>query len=103
MTAITICSEFGALNIGVHISFQFNIFVFLEKYPEAELIYHGSSICNIFRKLHGAFCNGHTQKRCPFHRKRLECKNRSQEIPGVTGKFGLGVRNEAGQRLTEFS
>ena len=25
----------------------------------------------------------------------------SQEIPGVTGKFGLAV-NEAGQRLTEF-
>ena len=27
----------------------------------------------------------------------------SQEIPGVTGKFGLGVKNEAGQRLIEFS
>ena len=26
----------------------------------------------------------------------------SQEIPGVTGKFGPGVQNEAGQRLTEF-
>ena len=26
----------------------------------------------------------------------------SQGIPGVTGKFGLGVQNEAGQRLTEF-
>ena len=26
----------------------------------------------------------------------------SQEIPGVTGKFGLGGQNEAGQRLTEF-
>ena len=26
----------------------------------------------------------------------------SQEIPGVTGKFGLGVQNEAGQRLTMF-
>ena len=26
----------------------------------------------------------------------------SQEITGVTGKFGLGVRNEAGQRLIEF-
>ena len=26
----------------------------------------------------------------------------SQEIFGVTGKFGLGVQNEAGQRLTEF-
>ena len=26
----------------------------------------------------------------------------SQEIPGVTGKFGLGMGNEAGQRLIEF-
>ena len=26
----------------------------------------------------------------------------SQEKPGVTGKFGLGVQNEAGQKLTEF-
>ena len=26
----------------------------------------------------------------------------SQEIPGVTGKFCLGVQNEAGPRLTEF-
>ena len=26
----------------------------------------------------------------------------SQEIPGVTGKFGFGVQNEAGQRVTEF-
>ena len=26
----------------------------------------------------------------------------SQEIPGVTGKFGLGVRNEARQKLMEF-
>ena len=26
----------------------------------------------------------------------------SQEIPGVAGKFGLGVQNEAGQRLIEF-
>ena len=29
-------------------------------------------------------------------------KVESQEIPGVTGKFGLGVQNEAGQRLIEF-
>ena len=26
----------------------------------------------------------------------------SQEVPGVIGKFGLGVQNEAGQKLTEF-
>ena len=29
-------------------------------------------------------------------------KEGSQEIPGVTGKFDLGVQNEAGQRLIEF-
>ena len=29
-------------------------------------------------------------------------KVRSQETPGVTGKFGLGMWNEAGQRLIEF-
>ena len=26
----------------------------------------------------------------------------SQEIPGVTGKFGFGIQNKAGHRLTEF-
>ena len=30
-------------------------------------------------------------------------KVESQETPGLTGKFGLGVWNEAGQRLIEFS
>ena len=29
-------------------------------------------------------------------------KTGSQEMPGVTGKFGLGIHNEAGQRLIEF-
>ena len=29
-------------------------------------------------------------------------KVKSQETPGVTGNFGLGVQNEAGQRLIEF-
>ena len=42
-----------------------------------------------------------TKKRCPFHNRGLKCK-RSQEIPGITGNFGLGVQNEAGQRLTVF-
>ena len=26
----------------------------------------------------------------------------SKELPGVTGKFGLGIQNKAGQRLAEF-
>ena len=39
-----------------------------------------------------------TQKRCPFHIEDWNAKAESQETPGVIGKFGLGVRNEAGQR-----
>ena len=42
------------------------------------------------------------KKRCHFHCRGLEYKSRSQEIPGVTCEFGLGVQNEAGQRLIEF-
>ena len=37
-----------------------------------------------------------------MHHGDYNAKVRSQEIPGVTGRFGLGVQNEAGQRLTEF-
>ena len=32
----------------------------------------------------------------------LNAKVRNQELPGITSKFGLGVQNKAGQRLTEF-
>ena len=32
----------------------------------------------------------------------MDAKVESQEIPGITGKFGLGVQNEAGQRLLQF-
>ena len=42
------------------------------------------------------------KKRCPFHCKGWNVKVESQETPGVTDKFGLGVWNEAGQSLTEF-
>ena len=43
-----------------------------------------------------------TQKICHFHFRGLGAKIGSQETLGVTGKFGLGVQNEAGKRLTEF-
>ena len=42
------------------------------------------------------------KKRCPSHHRGLDTKVQSQEISKVTGKFGLGVHNEVGQRLTEF-
>ena len=37
-----------------------------------------------------------------FIRGNWNEKAGSQKIPGVTGKFGLEVQNEAGQRQTEF-
>ena len=42
------------------------------------------------------------QKDVLFIIRDWNAKVGSQEIPGVTGKFGLQVQNEAGQRLTEF-
>ena len=37
-----------------------------------------------------------------MHYRGLEFKSGSQETPGVTGKFGLGIWEEAGQRLIDF-
>ena len=55
------------------------------------------------------FCEGlqHLLKLTPkkgvlFIIRDWNAKVGSQEIPGVTGKFGFGVQTEAGQRLTEF-
>ena len=42
------------------------------------------------------------KKDVPFIIGDWNAKVGSQEIPGVTGKFGLGVQNEPGQRLIEF-
>ena len=41
-------------------------------------------------------------KDVPFIIGDWNAKVESQEISGVTGKIGIGVQNEAGQRLTEF-
>ena len=43
-----------------------------------------------------------TPKRCTFHHRELKCKSRKSRDTGVTGKFSLGVQNEARQRLAEF-
>ena len=42
------------------------------------------------------------KKDVPFIIGDWIAKVRSQETPGVTGKFGPGMRNEAGQRIIEF-
>ena len=42
------------------------------------------------------------KKHVLFIIRNWKAKVGSREIPGVTGKFGLRVQNEAGQRLIEF-
>ena len=42
------------------------------------------------------------KKDVPFIIGDWNAKVGSQETPGITGEFGLGVQNEAGQRLIEF-
>ena len=46
--------------------------------------------------------NNDNNKKCQFHHRGLECHVVNHEIPGVTGKNGLGGCNGAGKRLTEF-
>ena len=47
-------------------------------------------------------CRTSTKRDVLFITEDWNTKVGSQEIPRVTGKFGLGVQNEAGKRLTEF-
>ena len=42
------------------------------------------------------------KKRCHFHNRGLKCKSRKSRDTWSNGKFGLGVQNEAEQRLIEF-
>ena len=51
--------------------------------------------CNTFQN--------NTKKRYLFIIGNWNSKVGNQELSGITGKFGLGVPNEAGQRLPEFS
>ena len=52
-------------------------------------------------KTYKTFYNEHPKKKKAFFIiGDWNAKGGSQEIPGVTSKFGLGVQNEAGQRLT---
>ena len=62
----------------------------------------------MLKKLNGSmetyktFKNTHLKKGVLFTIGDWNVKAGSQEIPGITGKFGLEVQNEAGQRLIEF-
>ena len=66
----------------------------------AHYIFNPIVFCEVLQEFLGLT---HTKKDILFVIRDWNTKVESQEIPGVTGKFGLGVQNEAGQRLTEFA
>ena len=57
---------------------------------------------NSSMKTYKNFQNEHPKKDVLFIIGEWNAKVGSQEIPRVTGKCGLGVQNEAGQRLTQI-
>ena len=61
---------------------------------EAEAAWFYEDLKDLFRN--------NTQKRCPFHYRGLECKRRKSRNTWSNRQIGLGVQNEAGQRLIEF-
>ena len=85
--------------ISVHLHGLFNITIFQVYAPisnaeEAEIEWFCEDLQDLLELT--------AQKDVLFITGDWNAKVRSQETPGVTGKFGLGVWNEAGKRLIEF-
>ena len=86
---ISVCFQAKSLNITV-----MQVYAPTSNAEEAEVEHFYEDLQDLLELTH--------EKRCHFHYRGLECKSRKSEIPGVTGKFGLGVQNKTGQRPTEF-
>ena len=84
---ISVCFQGKPLNIMV-----IEVYASISNTEEAEQFYEDlQDLLELTPKIDVIFTIGH-----------WNAKVGSQETPGVTGKFGLGMRNEAGQRLVEF-
>ena len=120
MAAVTICSDFGAQEKKIcHCFHFFPIYLLWSDGTRC----HGVSFWMLsfkptfslssftfIKRLFSSSSLSATRVLSSAHMKLLifllvilmNAKVGSQETPGVTGKFGLGVQNEAGQRLLEF-
>ena len=86
---ISICFQGKPFNI---IAIQFYVPITSAEEAEAEQFYENlQDLLELIPKRDALFIIGN-----------WSAKVGSQEIPGVTGKFGLGIQNEAGQWPTEF-
>ena len=85
---ISVCFQGKPFNIAV-----FQIYAPTSNAEEAEVEWFYEDLQDLLTQ---------TKIRCLFIIQDWNAKVGGQEIAGVTGKFGLGVQNEAGQRLTEF-
>ena len=86
---ISVCFQGKPLNITVT-----QVYVLISNAEEAEIEWFYEDLQDLLELT--------PQKDVLFIIGDCNAKVGSQETPGVTGKFGPGVQNEAGQRLTEF-
>ena len=86
---ISVCFQGKPLNITVT-----QVYVLISNAEEAEIEWFYEDLQDLLELT--------PQKDVLFIIWDCNAKVGSQETPGVTGKFGPGVRTEAGQRLVEF-
>ena len=87
---ISVCFQGKPLNITVT-----QVYVLISNAEEAEIERFYEDLQDLLKELT-------PKKDVLFIIGDWNAKVGSQETPGVTGKFGLGMRNEAGQRLIQF-
>ena len=96
MASVTICSDFGTPKnkVSIYICHKVMVIQVYSPTSKAEVEWFCEDLQDVLELTH--------KKDVLFIIGHWNTKVGSQETPGVTGKFGLGIRNEAGQRLIEF-
>ena len=90
-TGLSVCFQGKTLNITV-----IQVYALTTNAEEAEVEWFYDDLQDLLELIP-------KKKKSSFHHKGLECKRReSRDTWSKFGKFGLGVQNEAGQRITEF-
>ena len=92
---ISVCMQGKPFNITV-----IKVYASTTNAEEAEVEWFYEDLQDFLELRPNTHTHTHTHTDVLFTIGDLNAKVRSQEIPGVTGKLGLGVQNEAGQRLT---
>ena len=96
MASVTICSDFGTPKnkVSIYICHKVMVIQVYSPTSKAEVEWFCEDLQDVLELTH--------KKDVLFIIGHWNTKVGSQETPGVISKFGLGIQNEAGQRLREF-